>query len=382
MFSQKSLDDFCKSCLCCYIGEEMSTKINFDIGIVKKINVNSFKNILVLTGTQYSLEIFEKQIASKIKTKYHVFHSIPASLTDNIVYSVLNYCYGKKIDCIITVGPGSVMNCGRLISLLLSHGGFLHDYVPGGTLGPYGVTGNMLYHITVPTMPAAGYEITNNVEVKIGAEKHIISSPNFIPQETYIDPQIMTNLPSDLWAVNGFDCFATALMAYVSRYANPTSDEYAMNALNTYLKYSGKLLKDPNNIEYIKQMCTASMNSFLATNFSSVGAIHAITHAVAAKFGFRFGTALAILAAEVCDYCYDSNKNRFDEITKMLGGKNIKQAIKGLIGQMDIKVPSIKKQLDQSILEKLAYASMNPAMQGNAKELAIEDVITILRRLP
>ena len=367
--------------------QSMATKINFDVGVINKLDVSKFRNVLVLTGTQYSLEIFEKKIRPLIKkTNCHVFTSIPVHLTDTIVYSVMNFAADKKIDCIISVGVESVMDCGRLVSLLLSHGGFLHDYLPDGRYGYYGITPYMIHHITVPIMPAAGYEISSYASFRINGDKQMLISPYLIPKATYIDPCIMTNLPPDLWAVLGFDCFTTALMAYVSAYANPTSDAFAEQALISYAEFHKKLMQEPNNIEYIKHAAIASINSFLAANYSGTGPVHAIADVLSAKFGFRYGTALAMVCPEVCAFLYNANKQRFDKVVHMLGEKGgssaaIKNAISKLIRDKGIQLPSLTGKLSSGEIEKLARDSINYAMSGSIKKVTEQDVVKILGRL-
>ena len=367
--------------------DNVATKINFDVGVIGKLDVRKFKNVLVLTGMQYSLEIFEKQVRPLIKkANCHVFTSIPVHLTDSVVYSVMNYAVDKKIDCIISVGVESVMDCGRLVSLLLSHGGYLHDYLPGGKVGPYGIMPNVIHHITVPIMPAAGYEISSYASFRIDGDKKMLISPYLVPKATYIDPNIMKNLPPDLWAVLGFDCFATSFMAYVSAYANPTSDAFALQALGSYADYYAKIIREPSNIEHIKHAAIASINAFLAANYSGTGAVHAIADALSAKFGLRYGTALAMVCPEVCAFLYPANKQRFDHVMKMLGGKggsavSVKNTISELINKNGIQLPPLIGKLSTEEVDKLARESMNYAMRGSAKKMTEKDVKGILGRL-
>ncbi|MCL2756397.1 MAG: iron-containing alcohol dehydrogenase [Firmicutes bacterium] len=363
------------------------TKINFDVGVISKLNTKGFKNVLVLTGTQFSLEIFEKNIKGLIKSNCHVYASIPVNLNDYDVYAVMNYVADKNIDCIISVGVESVMDCGRLTSMLMTHGGFLHDYLPGGKIGPLGITPDVIHHITVPIMPAAGYEISSYASFRCMGEKKMLISPYLVPKATYIDPMLMRNLPPELWAVLGFDCFATSLMAYTSVLANPTSDAYAWQALESYACCYKKLLQDPGNIEHIKHAASASINAFLAANYSSTGAVHAIADALCARFGFRYGIALALVCSEVCAFNYDANQERFDKVVGLLGSKGgsakaIKDAIDNLIKEEGIQLPSLKDKLTDSEIEKIARSSMNYAMNGNIKRMTEVDVAEILRRLP
>jgi len=342
------------------------TKINFDVGVIGELNVKGFKNVLVLTGTQYSLDIFEKNIRHLIKANCHVHTCVPAILSDHDVYAVMNYAADKKVDCIISVGVESVMDCGRLVSVLLKQGGYLHE------MNSLYITPDVVHHITVPIMPAAGYEISSYASYRCGGEKKMIISPYLVPKATYIDPAIMTNLPSELWAVLGFDCFATSLMAFTSKLANPTSDAYAWQALESYAGFHKKLLKDPSNIEYIKHAASASVNAFLAANYSSTGAVHAIADAIACRFGFRYGIALALVCEEVVKFNYDANRERFDRVFKLIDMKKI---------NLPLPIPKMKDKLAESEIENISKASMNYAMVGNIKKMTEQDVVKILRSL-
>jgi len=365
---------------------EFATKINFDVGVISELDVNSFKNVLVLTGTQYSLEIFEKNIRPLIKTNVYLFSSISGNLTDTTVYQVVNYASDKNIDCIISIGVEAVLDCGRLTSLILSQGGFLHEYLPGGTIGPLGIAPIAINHITVPIMPAAGYEISSYAAFIAHNTKHMLISPYLIPNATFIDPSLMTNLPSDLWGIIQFDGFATAMMAYVSGQANPTSDAFALQALNSYATHARELLKDPSNIEHIKHAASASLNAFLAVNYSSTGAVHAIADVLSSKFGFRYGVALATVAPYIAEFCYNFNPERFDDVTGLLGEKTlgaqaIKQALLKLIKDFNITIPSLKNKISETEFHKYATECVNYAMRGNTRRMSVEDIEKLLRNL-
>lgn len=365
----------------------VATKINFDTGVIKNLDLSTFKNVLVIAGTENSLRIFEKRVKPLINTEFHVFTNIPVKLTDHIVYSVYNYASDKKIDCILSVGADAVMECGRLVGLLFSQGGYLHDYIPGGKIGPHGILPSKIYHITVPTMIAAGYEISSCATFFINNEKKVLESQYLIPDATYIDPQLMTGMPANLWAVRAFECFTTALMAFVSTLSNPTSDAYAKQALDSYINHFKGLLEKPDDVELIKHAAAASINSFMAANFSSRGGAHAIADALMARYGFRYGVALAVVCAEVCAFYYDSASKKFDEVAVMLGAKSgnkaaIKTAISKLVKQSGVQVPLLADKLKDSDIEKLALASTNYAVKGSPKEMSAADVAQILRRLP
>lgn len=362
---------------------ENPIKINLDIGVIRSLNVNMFKNVLVLTGTYYSKKVFESVIKPLIKTNFHVYSNISPNPTDGTVYSIAQFARGKEIDCILSIGGGSVMDCGRMVSLLLSHAGMLHEYLIGGTIGPMGITNDVIYHITVPTISGTGAEISDSASFIMNHTKQIVTSPYLTPKSTYLDPDIMKGIPSKLWAGILFECFATALAAYVSTFANPVSDAFAEEALKGYAAYSAKLLKNTDNLEYIKQMEVASINAFLAASYSSKGAVHAIADVLSARYNVQYGVALAMVCAEVNELCYKSNKKKYDKAMEIVGisSKDIKTVIKKLIAKSGIEMPSLESKVDKEDLTELASACINYRMGGNPKNLTVLEISKILEGL-
>ena len=350
----------------------MSTKINFDVGVIAELDVTQFKNILVIAGTQKALEAFEKKVKPHIKKPFRIFENVPVNLTDYVVYNAYNYANDEKVDCIISVGGEAALDCGKIVAMLLSQGGYLHDYLPGGKIGPHGIMPGRVHHITVPAMPAAGYEISNTACFVINGEKKTISSPHIIPDVTYIDPHVMDEMPLDLWASRGVDCFVTALMAYVSKNANAMSDAYAEKAIESYLKAWQKLSKKPGDHELIKHAAVASMNAFLASNFAGRGAVHAVADVLAGRFGFRYGIALALVAPEVCKFVQDANPKKFKSVGDI--SKIIKNAGVGAV--------SLKGKLNEEEIEKIASMCLANEAIHNPKRMELVDVKEILRRLP
>jgi len=280
---------------------ELATKINFDVGAAAGLDFSEYSNVLVITGTQHSLRVFEEKIRPMFfgkKTNFHIWTNISVNLPDYEVYSVMNFASGNNIDCILTVGADAVMDCGRLCNLLLSHGGFLHDYLPGGSMGTFGITPQVLPHITVPTMPSAGSEISGSAHFRQGNVVKTITSPFLVPSATYIDPLMMTGLPGELWAVRGFSAYATATAALSSAGANETSNSYAKAALDGYLNHVINLPKDPSNLELIKHACAVSINSLLAANYSDITSDYAKVMDLVSIHGVRIGVAWAMVMAD------------------------------------------------------------------------------------
>ncbi len=378
--------------------DELATKINLDNGVIKKLKIKDYKNILVLTGPKNSLSIFKKHIEKRLKSKFHLYSKIRTNPSENDIYNIVNFARSKKIDAILSVGGGAVMDCGRMVSLLLSHGGLLHEYVEGGTIGTVGITPNLIYHITVPTISGSGGEVSGVATFKRANRFYTISSPFLRPNETYIDPKLMLNIPKQVWANIAFGGFIKSLEAYVSTYSTYVSDMFAEESLKAYITNLKPLLENTKNLDYINKIVVASLNSLIAKNMSSGGAISAIASSLSATLNIHHGTCLALLTPEVSDINYVYNKPKYNKIIEMFGEKekvndkkeidttksktkSIGEILSKFIDDIGVHLPSIKNKLNELAIDVISDQSITYKIFGNPKDITKQDVMKVLYKL-
>jgi len=322
---------------------DFSTRINLDVGIADRFDIGKHKNILVLAGAFYSPQQFAKYLEPafrELKVKYHVFTGIPVNLTAEVVHTATNFARTKNIDLIVSCGGASPMDCGKLVSLLLAQGGSLQEYIAGKEMKP-----NVIPHYTFPTICGRGAEISPTAYFIFNREKKFLSSACLVPKVTYIDPMVMTGIPKILWACVAFECFATALSAYVSPGASPRSDAFALVALNHYLKFIPKLLKDPNNVDVIREVIVASINASVAAGLTGPDELHLLAGNLCAAHNLRNGIALAITAGDFYARQYKSNKAKFDKVLSIMKSEDdIKTTIEKHIKKLGLVLPPIPKK--------------------------------------
>ncbi|MCL2539890.1 MAG: iron-containing alcohol dehydrogenase [Firmicutes bacterium] len=356
------------------------TKISLSVGCVQDLKVNKFKNVLVLTGSKNSPQVFVAYVAPLIKTKYHVYSGIGSNPTASDIYEITNFARSKKIDCILSVGGGSVADTGKLVCLLLGQGGLLHEYVVGGTLGPLAIMPNPMHHITIPTICGTGAEVSATASFVLNNKSVSIISPFLAPKETFIDPNLMRGAPGKIWSAVGFECFASALEAYVSTYATTASDVFCLEAFKGYLSVCFKLLKDPSNVKLIETFAYASLNSLVASNLASRGAVNALGQVISANLGIQNGVALAMVCGAVCKHNYSANKSKYNTVKAMLGAEkaaNIKTVINELLDKLELTRPKLGARLTDKLAYSMAIESINPAMRGNPKGFTVDEAYEI-----
>ncbi|MFX1449137.1 MAG: iron-containing alcohol dehydrogenase, partial [Promethearchaeota archaeon] len=135
--------------------------------------------------------------------------SVNGEPTPTLVDGAVQKFKTQKIDLIIGIGGGSVIDAGKAISAMLTKNDSIKNYLEG--VGSKSHDGKKIPYIAVPTTSGTGSEATKNAvitEVGIGGFKKSLRHDNLIPNYAIIDPQLMLSCPRSISASCGMDTFA------------------------------------------------------------------------------------------------------------------------------------------------------------------------------
>nr|WP_274636555.1 iron-containing alcohol dehydrogenase [Microbacterium bovistercoris] len=140
--------------------------------------------------------------------------------------------FGAQV--IVAVGGGSALDAGKLIALLLAHGGPLSRYY-----GENRVPGPVLPVVALPTTAGTGSEVTpvaviadSERELKVG-----VSSPYLVPAVALVDPELTMAAPASVTAFAGIDALVHAVESYT---AAPFSSEAATDSAAALPVFTGR----------------------------------------------------------------------------------------------------------------------------------------------
>jgi hypothetical protein len=304
----------------------------------------------------------------------------------------VDICKKEKIEFLLAVGGGSVIDCTKAIAAGAMYEGDPWDIVvkkakPEAAL-PLG---------TVLTLAATGSEMNSgsvitNWETK---EKYGWGSPLVYPKFSILDPVYTFTVPRDQTVYGIVDMMSHVFEHYFHHAANtPLQDRFCESLLTTIMETAPKLVDDLENYEYRETILycgTMALNGMVQMGFRGDWATHNIEHAVSAAFDIPHGGGLAILFPNWMKHVLPVNPQRFKQLAvRVFGvdpaGKTDEEA--GLEGIDRLRefwnsLGAPSRLRDYGIGEKdlplLADIAMKRGEFGNFKKLTRDDVLAIYR---
>ena len=306
-------------------------------------------------------------------------------------------CREQKIDFILAVGGGSVIDSAKAIAYGVPYNGDVWDFYLGKATAD-----TCLPVATVLTIPAAGSEmsessvITNeDGDVKLGYSNNI-SRPKFAimnPVRTYTLPPYQT-------AAGVTDMIMHTMERYFTHDDDMTLTDSMAEALMRTLKDSVmEVLKNPTDYRHRAQIMwggSIAHNGLTGCGLSDDWATHQLEHELSGMFDATHGAGLAAIWPSWARYVYKENVSRFVRFAvNVMGVENDftnpeATALKGIeameefyhaIG-MPINIHELigREVTDKEIREMVRKCSRNyTTTQGRFKVLQVEDMEAIYR---
>ncbi|MBB6451341.1 alcohol dehydrogenase class IV [Geomicrobium halophilum] len=232
--------------------------------------------------------------------------------TDEYVAEALFICQESACELIVSIGGGSCIDTAKAVSVLMTNGGFVSDYMNKKTMAPK----EALPLIAIPTTGGTGSEATDatvitNVKSDI---KMMIKQPAFMPKIAVVDPKLTLSTPKNITAAVGIDSLTHALEAYISKDAHPFTDQLALSAFTLIMENLRDAYEDGSDLNARTNTMFASMQAGMAFTNASLCLVHGMSRPIGALFHVPHGISNAMLLPVVLEYSQSSCEKRLYEL--------------------------------------------------------------------
>ncbi|MGB0405219.1 MAG: iron-containing alcohol dehydrogenase, partial [Fusobacterium sp.] len=302
----------------------------------------------------------------------------------SLVNEGIKICKEEKIEFILAIGGGSVIDSSKAIALGTVYDGNVWDFftgknTPKSSLG-VGV---------VLTIPGSGSEMSESsiITDELNELKCVCDTEKNFPKFSILDPEVCFSIPDSLMGAGVADILSHLMERYFSQSIHTElSDSLMEAAMRTVIKFGPKIMKnrkDYNNCAQIMWAATVAHNGMIACGRVADWSSHRIEHEISGIYDITHGAGMAIIFPTWIDYVKDDNIEVMNRFSKEVFGVNtISEGIKEL--KKFFKELGLKEKLsDFNITNEKFELMAEKALAGSEtlgrfKKLSKEDLIKIM----
>ena len=200
----------------------------------------------------------------------------------------------EKVDYLLAVGGGSVIDGTKLISAGLLYDGDAWDLVLAGRPVTHTIP-----LATVLTLPATGSEMNSGAVISRHETKEKYPFYSNYPLFSILDPEVTFTLPPHQVACGIADTFVHVMEQYMTTPGQSrVMDRWAEGILQTLMEIAPKIRENQHDYQLMSDFmlsATMALNGFIAMGVSQDWATHMIGHELTALHGLTHGHTLVIV---------------------------------------------------------------------------------------
>ena len=228
----------------------------------------------------------------------------------------------------------------------------------------------------IPTTSGTGSETTLAAVITDTTDpnhhlKYAIQDFPLIPHYAVLDPSLTAGLPQKVTSTTGMDALCHAVEAYIGNSNTKETKAKAEEAVKLIFTYLKRAYDNGKDMEARENMQTAAFDAGVAFTRAYVGNVHAMGHAMGAKYNTPHGLAMAVILPHMLDYYGEKIYKKLAKLADVAGIKGANdaekakafiQAIKDMNAYMNIpeNFGGIIKKEDAEDMSEAAYKEANP----------------------
>ena len=275
------------------------------------------KRVLLVTSKSvrpqidFLVEALKKSNCEIVENKF-----VPPEPTLKFFETALAEVRAKKIDSVLGIGGGSVLDIAKLISAFANS-----KQKIGDAFGVNLLQSRELFLVCLPTTAGTGSEVSPIAVLLDEADelKKGVVSPHLVPDAAFINPLLTISVPPAVTAATGLDALTHCIEAYANKFAHPITDVYALRGIKLISENLLRAVRNGGDIEARANLALGSLLGGLCLGPVGCAAIHALSYPLGGKFHVAHGVSNALLAPAVLKFNLAAAPERYAEIAVALG---------------------------------------------------------------
>ncbi len=237
-----------------------------------------------------------------------VFDAVEENPTTLHVDAGVAVAQRHSIDFLVGLGGGSAMDCAKGINFIRTNGGVMADY-----WGVNKATKPMLPMIAIPTTAGTGSEAQSFALIcdPITHQKMACGDVKAACRLAILDPDLTATCPPKVAAAAGIDAVAHAVETAGTTKRNSVSTEMSREAWSRFNRAFERIMRDPGDDDARADMLLGAHLAGAAIEQSMLGAAHACSNPLTARFGITHGVAVGLMLPHVVRFNGSDGSNPY-----------------------------------------------------------------------
>lgn len=372
------------------------TRIEFGKGkegnIGEYISESGVSKVLIVYGSERIKHsgLFNK-VAQSLTDKGIHFEELGGVQSNPLlskVYEGIEIAKAKKLEAVLAVGGGSVLDSSKAIAAGATYEGDVWDFFTYKA-----VPEKALKIFDIMTLAATGSEMNNFAVVTKDEtkEKFSLAGPATYPTVSVINPELQATVSNDYLAYSASDIFAHSLDMYLSAtYLPEYIAGYVENILKTVMRTTEILLVDKDNYEARSEFAWAATQALNFTTFCGIENnrydTHFLEHTLSAEYNIAHGAGLSILMPAWMKWQKQFLPERFERFARVMFNKQDAdagiEALKNWYAKIGAPVTLSEGQIPEIDIPMLVDKLFAVAGMWGATQLYTKDMIrTVLQNV-
>ena len=274
-----------------------TTKLVFGRGQIARLETLipvDKKIMLTFGGGSVKRNGVYEQVTKVLKRHNYIeFWGIEPNPTVETLRKAIAQCKEQKIDFLLAVGGGSVLDGTKLIAAGICYDGDAWEIVLQGKAE------QSIPFASVLTLPATGSEMNTGAVISRAETQEKYAFYNRYPEFSILDPETTYSLPPNQIAAGLADIYVHVMEQYLTTpNQSRVMDRWAEGLLLTVLEIAPKIRENQHDYDTMADFmlsATLALNDFIRMGVTQDWATHMIGHELTAFHGITHGASLAIV---------------------------------------------------------------------------------------